>query len=92
MTINRQWLLAERPTGIVGEHNFKYAETPLPEPKHDEVLVKNLFLSFDHAQRNWMEDRKAYLPPVAISETMIVVYYNKTKPHQYNEGISPNAE
>jgi len=54
MTINRQWLLAERPTGMVGEHNFKYAETPVPEPKHDEVLVKNLFLSFDPAQRNWM--------------------------------------
>jgi NADPH-dependent curcumin reductase CurA len=47
VTINRQWLLAERPSGMVGPHNFEYAETPIPEPKNDEVLVKNLFLSFD---------------------------------------------
>ena len=68
VTINRQWLLAERPTGMVGPHNFNYTETPIPEPKNDEVLVKNLFLSFDPAQRNWMVDRKGYLPPVAIGE------------------------
>ena len=60
MTINRQWLLAERPSGMVGPHNFEYAETPIPESKNNEVLVKNLFLSFDPAQRNWMVDRKAY--------------------------------
>ena len=70
MTINRQWLLAERPNGMVGPHNFKYAETPIPESTSGEVLVKNLFLSFDPAQRNWMVDRKAYLPPVAIGEPM----------------------
>ena len=70
VTIHRQWLLAERPTGMVGPHNFNYTETPIPEPKNDEVLVKNLFLSFDPAQRNWMVDRKGYLPPVAIGEPM----------------------
>ena len=70
MSINRQWLLAQRPSGMVGPHNFEYAETPIPEPKNDEVLVKNLFLSFDPAQRNWMVDRKAYLPPVAIGAPM----------------------
>ena len=65
MTINRQWLLANRPIGMVGPHNFNYAETPIPVPTGGEVLVKNLFLSFDPAQRNWMVDRQAYLPPVA---------------------------
>ena len=65
MTINRQWLLAERPNGMVGPHNFKYVETAIPVPKSGQVLVKNLFLSFDPAQRNWMVDRQAYLPPVA---------------------------
>ena len=70
MTINRQWLLANRPVGMVGPHNFNYAETPIPVLSSGEVLVKNLFLSFDPAQRNWMVDRKAYLPPVAIGEPM----------------------
>ena len=70
MTINRQWLLANRPIGMVGPHNFNYAETPIPVPTGGEVLVKNLFLSFDPAQRNWMVDRQAYLPPVAIGQPM----------------------
>ena len=64
MTINRQWLLAERPSGMVGPHNFEYAETPIPEPKNNEVLVKNLFLSFDPAQRNWMVDRHDNAPDI----------------------------
>lgn len=70
MTINRQWLLAARPSGMIGPQNFKYVETPVPELRNGEVLVKNLFLSFDPTQRNWMVDRPGYLPPVAIGETM----------------------
>jgi NADPH-dependent curcumin reductase CurA len=70
MEMNRQWLLAERPSGMVGPKNFRYAETPIPEPRTGEILVKNLFLSFDPTQRNWMVDRKGYLPPVSIGEPM----------------------
>ena len=70
MEVNRQWLLAARPSGMIGPQNFTYAETPVPEPQSGEVLVKNLFLSFDPTQRNWMVDRKGYLPPVGIGEPM----------------------
>jgi len=70
MELNRQWLLAERPFGMVGPQNFKYAETPIPSPRSGEVLVKNIFLSFDPTQRGWMLDRKGYLPPVGIGEPM----------------------
>ena len=28
MEMNRQWLLAERPSGMVGPQNLKYTETP----------------------------------------------------------------
>ena len=34
------------------------------------MLLKNLYLSFDPAQRGWMEDRKSYVPPVQINEVM----------------------
>ena len=70
MNTNRQWLLAKRPHGLVGEENFEYAETPIPEAGDGEVLVRNLFLSFDPTQRGWMEDRPSYLPPVALGEPM----------------------
>ena len=70
MNINRQWLLAKRPLGTVGVDNFTYGETPIPEPGDGEVLVRNLYLSFDPTQRGWMQDRESYMPPVAIGEVM----------------------
>jgi len=70
MNINRQWLLARRPNGLVTRENFEYAETPIPQPAEGQVLVRNLYLSFDPTQRGWMEDRESYLPPVAIGEPM----------------------
>lgn len=70
MNTNRQWLLAKRPHGLVGKENFEYTETPIPEPGDGEVLVRNLFLSFDPTQRGWMEDRESYLPPVQLGEPM----------------------
>ena len=70
MNTNRQWLLAKRPQGIVGRDNFEYKETPIPEPEEGQVLVRNLFLSFDPTQRGWMEDRESYLPPVGLGEPM----------------------
>ena len=66
MNTNRQWLLAKRPNGLVTRENFDYVESPIPEPGEGQVLVRNLFLSFDPTQRGWMEDRESYLPPVAI--------------------------
>jgi NADPH-dependent curcumin reductase CurA len=68
--INRQWLLAKRPYGPVGEDNFEYAETPIPEPADGEVLVRNLYLSFDPTQRGWMMDGPGYMPPVQLGEPM----------------------
>ena len=67
---NRQWLLASRPTGMVTETNFEFCESPIPEPGEGEVLIRNLYISFDPAMRGWMEDRESYLPPVAIGEPM----------------------
>jgi NADPH-dependent curcumin reductase CurA len=70
MTVNRQWLLAARPDGMIGPQNFEYVETPMPTISSGQILVKNLYLSFDPTQRNWMVDRPGYLPPVAMGEVM----------------------
>ncbi|KAK3263090.1 hypothetical protein CYMTET_28085, partial [Cymbomonas tetramitiformis] len=67
--------LARRPTGdvvpgqdLVVDH---HARTPLPDDLEEgQVLVKNLFLSLDPAMRGWMDDRRSYLPPVAIGAVM----------------------
>ncbi len=70
--INRQWLLKERPSGMVGPEHFELVESPMPTPDLDsgQVLVKTLMLSFDPAMRGWVEDVRSYLPPVGIGEPM----------------------
>ena len=70
MNSNRQWVLSKRPAGMVGRDNFTYQETAIPEPADNEVLIRNLYLSFDPTQRGWMEDRVSYLPPVGLGEVM----------------------
>ena len=67
---NRQWRLARRPVGMVSESDFEYREEPLPRIADGELLVRNLYISFDPAMRGWMEDRKSYIPPVGIGDVM----------------------
>jgi NADPH-dependent curcumin reductase CurA len=47
VAVNRQWLLAGRPDGSVAESNFRWAESPRPSPSDGQLLVRNLWLSFD---------------------------------------------
>jgi NADPH-dependent curcumin reductase len=68
--VNRQWLLAARPQGMVDPSHFELTESPAPEPGDGELLVRNLYLSLDPAMRSWMTDRPNYIPPVGIGEVM----------------------
>jgi hypothetical protein len=68
--VNRQWLLARRPVGMVQESDFEWAESAVPQPGDGQVLVRTLWLSFDPAMRGWMDDRKSYIPPVPLGGPM----------------------
>ena len=67
--VNRQWLLARRPQGVVQAEDFRWAEVPVPEPAEGEILVRNLVLSCDPTQRGWMAS-DTYLPKVKIGEVI----------------------
>jgi NADPH-dependent curcumin reductase CurA len=67
--INRRWLLARRPEGIVSAEDFRWVEEPVGEPREGELVVRNLVLSCDPTQRGWME-AQTYLPPVPLGEVM----------------------
>jgi NADPH-dependent curcumin reductase len=67
---NRQWRLAERPTGMDLDRCFRLVEEPAPElAAEGEILVRNLVLSIDPTQRGWMA-RDTYLPAVKIGDVM----------------------
>ena len=67
---NQQWQLKTRPQGLIGEEHFERVVSDLPGLEDGEVLVKNLYLSFDPTQRGWVNDTESYMPPVAIGEVM----------------------
>lgn len=69
-TINRQFLLAARPKGMVNESDLRYAEAPVPEPGPNEVLVRTTYISLDPSMRGQMENRADYVAPLQIGEVM----------------------
>ncbi len=68
--VNRQWLLAARPDGMVKDSDFELREAPIARPADGEVRVRTLYVSCDPAMRGWIVDRPSYIPPVAIGEVM----------------------
>lgn len=69
-SINRQFVLASRPTGFPLESNFNLLETPLPKLNSGEFLVRAHYLSLDPYMRGRMNDVKSYAAPVQIGEVM----------------------
>jgi len=68
--INRQIVLASRPTGKPESANFRLDETAIPVPEDGQVLCKTIYLSLDPYMRGRMNAGKSYAPPVEIDEVM----------------------
>lgn len=70
-TENRQWLIAERPKGRpLQDSDFTLQTVPLRQPGEGEVLLRTLYLSFDPAQKGWMENIGGYVAPTNIGDVM----------------------
>ena len=67
---NRQWVLRQRPKGLIQAGDLELVETALPDLKENEVLVRTVYLSLDPTNRTWMNDSEGYLPPVGLGEVM----------------------
>jgi NADPH-dependent curcumin reductase CurA len=67
---NRQVLLARRPGGIPQPSDFALAEAEIPRPAEREVLVRNIYLSADPAQRGWASAEANYSAPVPLGSPM----------------------
>ncbi|GGC39175.1 NADP-dependent oxidoreductase [Siccirubricoccus deserti] len=67
---NLQVLLRRRPKGEPVPEDFEIVETPVPEPKEGEVLVRAGYLSLDPYMRGRMAEAKSYAKPVELGAVM----------------------
>lgn len=69
-TLNRRFLLVERPQGDFDPKVLKRVVEPVPTPGPGQALVRNLYLSLDPTNRIWMGEGDSYLPPVPLGDVM----------------------
>ena len=67
---NLQVILTSRPSGVPQPEHFEMNEAEMPQPADRQILVKNMYLSVDAAQRGWAADRTNYIEPVPIGGVM----------------------
>ncbi len=70
MTVNRTWILKQRPVGDVAPGDLELVESPLAPLNDGEARARTIYLSLDPTNRIWMSDMDAYLPPVQIGDPM----------------------
>lgn len=70
MTVNRQWLLARRPNGMVSVGDFRLHDAEVPAIGDGQVLIRNTFFPLEPAMRGWIADEPNYLPPVELGAVM----------------------
>ena len=69
--VNRQVVLASRPEGYPTADNFRVIETPIPELREGQVLLRTIWLSLDPYQRGRMNDAASYASPLRIGDVIV---------------------
>ncbi|MSP42719.1 MAG: NADP-dependent oxidoreductase [Alphaproteobacteria bacterium] len=64
---NRQIVLAARPKGAPKDSDFRFTESPVPEPGPGQMLCRVIYLSLDPYVRGRMNDGPSYAAPVQIA-------------------------
>lgn len=67
---NRQVQLVRRPQGVPLADDFALSTQAVPVPGKGEILIRNLLLSVDPAQRGWASAEANYASPVALGSPM----------------------
>lgn len=63
-TMNRQWILRDRPKSALAESDFELRRAAVPEPGPGEALTRTIYISVDAANRAWMSPVRTYTDPV----------------------------
>lgn len=69
--LNRQWLLARRPSGTCVAGDFLYREKPYAPPalRDGEILIQNMAFLCAPTIRNWMDEASGnFMPSIALGD------------------------
>jgi NADPH-dependent curcumin reductase len=69
-TINRRFVLAERPKGEPTAATLRLETRPVPVPEPGQMLLRTEYLSLDPYMRGRMSDAPSYAAPVALGAVM----------------------
>jgi hypothetical protein len=69
-SVNRRVILERRPEGSLKASDFSVKESPIPQPKDGEVLIRTIYLSLDPTHRLWAREQASYMPSVKLGDAM----------------------
>jgi NADPH-dependent curcumin reductase CurA len=70
MSVNKQIVLDSRPTEKVSAAHFRAVESPVPQAREGEIVVRHHFLSLDPYMRGRLSDAKSYAKPQEVGAVM----------------------
>ena len=69
--LNKKFTLAGRPIGRpISDDDFDYKEEELRDLNDGELLLENMVIEFQPAQKGWMENISNYVAPLEIGDVM----------------------
>jgi NADPH-dependent curcumin reductase CurA len=55
---------------MVQPSDFELQTESIPSLQDGEALIKVAYVSFEPAQRGWMDDVPSYIPPIALGDVV----------------------
>ena len=68
--VNRKIVFTRLMVNEPKQEDFKLIESPVPEPKEGELLLRNLYVSADPGSRDRLSGRDSYVPAKSVGEVM----------------------
>ena len=92
--MNKQWILSKFPVGEIKEGDLILNDTEIPKLIDGQILIKNIYLSLDPANRGWMSGQKSYVDAMQLGDVMrggTIGIVEDTKSEKFEKGDIVNA-
>ena len=67
---NKQWILKRFPVGEISEGDLVLEENEVPSLSDSQILIRNIYLSLDPANRGWMSGQRSYVDAMQTGDIM----------------------